>query len=134
MRLRWFALATGASTVTSAKFLVQESIQVAPCNYERLQYLLVITEAISFLWRIPASFCFFYLLLSINKSLELHYFSTKESGFCRPFPLHIINFNAGEYLLVGHVVSLYINLLTHDVTFKLFLLLGYVIILGLGHT
>jgi len=52
----------------------------------------------------------------------------KDSGFCRPFPLHIINFNAGEYLLVGHVVSSYINLLTRDVKFLLFLLLGYVII------
>ena len=64
-----------------------------------------------------------YLLLSINR-LKLCYFGTKDSGFCRPFPLHIINFNAGEYLLVGHVVSLYVDLLICDVTF---LLLGYVI-------
>ena len=88
---------------------------------------LVVTEAILFLWRIPASFCCLFAV-SINKSFELCYFGTKDSGFCRPFPSHI-NFNAGEYLLVGHVVSSYINLLTHDDNFLLFLLLGYVIII-----
>ena len=34
LMLRQFALATGASIVTSAKFEVQESIYVVPCNYE----------------------------------------------------------------------------------------------------
>ena len=66
-----------------------------------------------------------YLLLSVNRSLKLHYFSTKDSGFCRPLPSHIINFNAGEYLLVGHAVSSYVNLSTRDVAFY-YLLLGYV--------
>jgi len=32
-----------------------------------------------------------------------------------PLPSHINNFNAGEHLLVGHVVSSYINLLAREV-------------------
>ena len=86
---------------------------------------LVTTNACSIHWLLWKLYGFYggfpqasvvYLLLSINKSFELHYFGTKDSGFCRPFPLHIINFNAHEYLLVGHVVSSYINVLTRDVT------------------
>jgi len=80
----------------------------------------VVKEAVAFLWRIPASSIaqasVVYLLLNVNRSFELRYFSTKDSGFCRPFPSHIISFNTGDYLLVGHVVSSYVNLLTRDVT------------------
>ena len=32
---------TGASLATSVKFEAQESIRVAPCNYERFQYSLL---------------------------------------------------------------------------------------------
>ena len=82
-------------------------------------------NACSIHWLLRKLYCFYggfpqasvvYLLLSVNKSFELHYLAMKNSGFCRPFPSHIINFNAGEYLLV-HVVSSCINLLTRDVTF-----------------
>ena len=97
-----FALATGASIVTNAEFEARESIQVVPCNYEHGEFL---------------QGSVVYLLLSVNRSFELRYFGTKDSGFCRPFALHIINFNASEYLLVGHIVSSYINILTRDVTF-----------------
>jgi len=62
-----------------------------------------------------------YFLLSVDRSWEFYYFGMKDSGFCRPFPLHINNFNAGEYLLVSHVRSF---LLARDVTFLLFLLIG----------
>ena len=91
---------------------------------------LVTTNACSIHWLLRKPYHFYggfpqasvvYLLLSINKSFELRYLGTKDSGFCGPFPSHIINFNAGEYLLGGHVVSSYINLLTRDVTFIIFI-------------
>jgi len=96
LRLRHFALATGTSIVTSAKFEVYRSL---------IKLRLVTTNACS---GFPEG-SVVYLLLSINKSFEFLYFGMKDSRFCRPFPLHIINLNADECLLMGHVVSSYIN-------------------------
>ena len=41
-----------------------------------------------------------YLFLSVNWSFELCYFSTSDSGFCRPFPSHITSLFANKCFLV----------------------------------
>ena len=77
-------------------------------------------------------FICYWLSVNTCRSFELCYFGTKHLSFCRPFLLHNINFNVGKCLLVGHVVSSYINLLTRDVTFLLFYYLVMWLLLGLG--
>ena len=57
---------------------------------------------------IRASFFVVYLLLSINWSFELCYFSMNKSNYCSTFPSHIADLFAAKCLLVGCVVSPYV--------------------------